>query len=216
MWLTDDQLRARSRGEIRRPDTYSYRTFLPETGGLYCTKIFGAVNWTHDKRHIPTDDRHEHWGHIELPEPVRRLEGPATQVILVCPPVFRRFRELSAAEHREVASARRAKLIALAQTERWPYSDSLDKVLAEEGLDDPAAIDTLESSVSEPPLNVAYRTIVNAAHMLRRLIELDAPASVVDESRTSLVSACARVVAELERGDLPAPIKALALGRALD
>jgi DNA-directed RNA polymerase subunit beta' len=38
------QIRAWSHGEIKKPDTINYRTIKPESGGLFCSKIFGPVN----------------------------------------------------------------------------------------------------------------------------------------------------------------------------
>jgi len=32
-----------SRGEIKKPETFNYRTFKPEKGGLFCEKIFGPT-----------------------------------------------------------------------------------------------------------------------------------------------------------------------------
>ena len=33
-------------GEVQRPETINFRTHQPETGGLFCEKIFGPIkNW---------------------------------------------------------------------------------------------------------------------------------------------------------------------------
>lgn len=213
MWIDDDELRALSRGEVRKPDTYNYRTFLPENAGLYCSVIFGPVGWKEGELGLATDDRREHWGHIELPEPIARVEGPSRRVILVLPPLYRPFRVVSAEEHRAIARARRAELVALASTERWPYCDPLEKVLAEEGLSLPADIECLEQGAIEPAVNSAYRAVINRARTLRRLLEVKAPADALDQTRESLKSACARVDVEVKRiGELPRAVQQLALG----
>ncbi len=111
MWLTDDEVRALSSGRVRSPESYGYLTYLPEEDGLYCTRIFGPVSWEErDLQGIPRDDRRERSGHLELPEPVPRRDGPPRRVILVVPPAWRRFRLLTAEEHRAHARARRAEL----------------------------------------------------------------------------------------------------------
>ena len=38
-----ETIRAWSRGEVKNPETINYRTFKPETLGLFCAKIFGPV-----------------------------------------------------------------------------------------------------------------------------------------------------------------------------
>ncbi len=38
-----EQIRARSFGEVTKPETINYRTFKPEHGGLFCSRIFGPV-----------------------------------------------------------------------------------------------------------------------------------------------------------------------------
>ena len=39
-----DQIKSWSYGEVTRPDTINYRTTKPESGGLFCSKIFGPSN----------------------------------------------------------------------------------------------------------------------------------------------------------------------------
>ena len=41
--LSSAQLRARSRGEVEKPETINYRTKKPERGGLHCARIFGPI-----------------------------------------------------------------------------------------------------------------------------------------------------------------------------
>ena len=38
-----EKIRSWSYGEVRMPETINYRTFRPETGGLFCAKIFGPT-----------------------------------------------------------------------------------------------------------------------------------------------------------------------------
>ncbi len=40
---SSDTMRARSYGEVKKPETINYRTFKPERDGLFCGKIFGPV-----------------------------------------------------------------------------------------------------------------------------------------------------------------------------
>lgn len=39
----EEQIRAWSYGEVKKPETINYRTFKPERDGLFCAKIFGPV-----------------------------------------------------------------------------------------------------------------------------------------------------------------------------
>ena len=41
--VSPEKTRSRSFGEVKRPDTVNYRTIKPETGGLFCSRIFGPV-----------------------------------------------------------------------------------------------------------------------------------------------------------------------------
>jgi len=40
---TDDQIRAWSNGEVKKPETINYRTLKPERDGLFCERIFGPT-----------------------------------------------------------------------------------------------------------------------------------------------------------------------------
>ena len=40
---TEDQIRAWSNGEVRKPETINYRTLRPEKEGLFDEKIFGPT-----------------------------------------------------------------------------------------------------------------------------------------------------------------------------
>ncbi|CAN2042645.1 RNA polymerase subunit beta' [Candidatus Magnetomoraceae bacterium gMMP-15] len=87
-----EQIRARSYGEIKKPETINYRTFKPEREGLFCAKIFGPTkdyecNCGKYKRMkhrgvicekcgvevIQSRVRRERMGHIELASPVSHI-----------------------------------------------------------------------------------------------------------------------------------------------
>ena len=38
-----DMIRSWSFGEVKKPETINYRTFKPESDGLFCAKIFGPI-----------------------------------------------------------------------------------------------------------------------------------------------------------------------------
>lgn len=187
-WLDDAALRARSSGRCEKPESYNYRTFLPEKRGLYAEEIFGPVQWAEGEMRLSEDVREGRLGHVELPEPLPWPGGPRRSVVLVVPPIHRRFRPSSPEESRERARKRRELLIAMDRSGDWPYCDPLPKLLAEEGLEDPSAIEQLGTTAVEPPLNVLYRRVVNLSNRLRRYHELDAPESVKDEDRRTLAS----------------------------
>ncbi|SFC51207.1 DNA-directed RNA polymerase subunit beta' [Flexibacter flexilis DSM 6793] len=87
-----ESILANSRGEVRQPETINYRTYKPETDGLFCERIFGPVkDWEcHCGKYkrirykgIVCDHcgvevtekkvRRERMGHIELVVPVAHI-----------------------------------------------------------------------------------------------------------------------------------------------
>ncbi len=89
---TPDNIRSWSSGELKNPETINYRTFKPESGGLFCQRIFGPVkDWECacgkykriKYRGIVCDRcgvevaqskiRRERMGHIELAAPVAHI-----------------------------------------------------------------------------------------------------------------------------------------------
>lgn len=226
--LTDEQLRARSSGRVTSPEAYNFRTFRPERRGLYSEEIFGEAKWASGElAAAAADDRSERWGHIELGEPVRHALSSSTapslaeslaapshgqSVVLVVPPVHRRFLLLTPHEHRERLRARRAELLELDRANQWPYSDSLETVLLEEGLADPDELESTGEGMIEPALSTAYRSIVNHANRLKRLVELDAPAVICESQRTALKEKCERLDVVLAASSLPKDVLMLALG----
>ncbi len=87
-----DKIREWSNGEVKKPETINYRTFKPESDGLFCAKIFGPVkdyecNCGKYKRMkhrgvvcekcgvevIRSSVRRERMGHIELATPVAHV-----------------------------------------------------------------------------------------------------------------------------------------------
>ena len=84
-----EQIRAWSYGEVKKPETMSYRTLKPERDGLYCERIFGPTkDWechcgkykrirykgkVCDRCGVEVTKakvRRERMGHIELAAPV--------------------------------------------------------------------------------------------------------------------------------------------------
>jgi hypothetical protein len=212
-WLDDDGVRATSSGAVTKPDTYNYRTFLPVPGGLYCEAIFGPVGWTTASAGIGIDTRADRWGHVELGLPTPWGAGPQRSVILVVPPAHRAFEHLPPEEAQQRAKARRDELVHLDASGQWPYSDALDEILAEEGLD--AEVDVVLDPPRwlEPALDVAYRSVVDAAGTRTRLAQLGAPPEILHDGAQRLAAACARLHIELERADLPGDVRRLALAR---
>ena len=89
---SSDQIRSRSFGEVKKPETINYRTFKPEHGGLFCARIFGPVKdyeclcgkYKRMKHRgivcekcgvevIESRVRRERMGHIELAAPVAHI-----------------------------------------------------------------------------------------------------------------------------------------------
>ncbi len=89
---SSEQIRSRSFGEVKKPETINYRTFKPEHGGLFCARIFGPVKdyeclcgkYKRMKHRgivcekcgvevIEAKVRRERMGHIELAAPVAHI-----------------------------------------------------------------------------------------------------------------------------------------------
>jgi DNA-directed RNA polymerase subunit beta' len=89
---SQEKIRERSFGEVKKPETINYRTFKPERDGLFCAKIFGPTkdyecNCGKYKRMkhrgivcekcgvevIPSKVRRERLGHIDLACPVAHI-----------------------------------------------------------------------------------------------------------------------------------------------
>jgi hypothetical protein len=200
----------RSSGRVENPETYNYRTFLPERRGLYCEDIFGPVPWKAGEQRMAEDQRRERWAHVELPFDVARGVGSGARLWVV-PPAYRRFSLLTPEAHRALARARRAELLALAAGDDWPYSDPLEKLLAEEGLADAAELELLEEGSVESRLNTAYRGVINISSRYRRLAELNAPQAVLESEEALVRQAVLRLDVELRSAQVPQEISALAL-----
>ncbi|MCP4355573.1 MAG: DNA-directed RNA polymerase subunit beta' [Proteobacteria bacterium] len=89
---SSEEIRQRSFGEIKKPETINYRTFKPEFGGLFCSRIFGPIKdyeclcgkYKRMKHRgivcekcgvevIESKVRRERMGHIELAAPVAHI-----------------------------------------------------------------------------------------------------------------------------------------------
>jgi hypothetical protein len=210
-------LHAHSHGRVTRPDSYNYRTFLPERGGLFCTEIFGPVSWSAGSMaEAAGDDRAERFGHIELPISVVFGGAPRT-VIVVVPPVVRRFRRMTAEAYRADGHARRRALLERRESADDLERERIDRRLRDDGLQSEEEINAREGeALIEPALNTRYRDVVNHANRLTRLTELEAPAEVIAQSRSALSDACARLEEELRLTPMPADIMAVALGELLE
>ncbi len=86
---SSEEIRQWSHGEVTKGETYSYRTYSPESDGLFCERIFGPVHSyqchcgklkgiqykglvcsTCGVEILPSSVRRERFGHIELASPV--------------------------------------------------------------------------------------------------------------------------------------------------
>jgi DNA-directed RNA polymerase beta' subunit len=203
--LSGSEALALSSGVVVKPDSYNYRTMLPERRGLYCEDIFGEATLSVESAarqgivrralRLDADDRKDRWGHIELPETIPHpLQNDAVFAhVMVVPPLYRRFIQRTAAESRRRATERRKELLSMINDQSWvgdckDGTDRPDKLLVEEGLETEADIRALGPTWEEPPLNGQYRAVVNDSVRLRRLLELGAPDELIEEQRRALVS----------------------------
>ena len=59
--MSDAERLACSSGEVRKPETINYRTYIPEKDGLMCERIFGMED---------SAERRRRFGHVSLPVPI--------------------------------------------------------------------------------------------------------------------------------------------------
>jgi DNA-directed RNA polymerase beta' subunit len=233
--LSPSEALALSSGVVVKPDSYNYRTMLPERRGLYCEDIFGEAKLSVESAarqgivrralRLDADARKDRWGHIELPEAISHpLQDDAVFAqVMVLPPWYRRFTQRTAEESRRLATKRREELLSMIDDESWvgdwrDGTDRPDKLLVEEGLELEADIRALGPTWEEPPLNGQYRALVNDSERLRRLLELGAPVELIEERRGSLVLRVRRLFEEIADqrsmlGDEVA-LRALSMSRA--
>jgi hypothetical protein len=172
--LDADTVRRSSRGRVISPESFGRSG--PELGGLVCERIFGT--WRPRSSACTQDDRDEHWGHIEFSHPCTHPIVPKARltVLPVVPPYYRRWTLVEVDELRRHARERRASL-----ENRDDLCDPPEKILAEEGLSDPDAL--TEPGVREHRLCRVYRALLNLDRQQSRLVELGAPAQIVEEQR---------------------------------
>lgn len=174
--VPDDEIRARSSGAIRKPETINYRTFVPEPGGLFCQEVFGDV---HERSPV----RRRRFGHYELPVPVLHpwLVSAVADRLGVSDDVVRR-------------------VLYDSQTLDGGFPADLDSTGAaalRTALDDPATDDWFFHVVPVLPpdlrplvplpggrfatsdLNDLYRRVINRGNRLRRLLDLKAPITIM-------------------------------------
>ena len=102
---SDEKIRERSKGEVKKPETINYRTLKPEKDGLFCERIFGPTkDWEcHCGKYkrvrykgivcdrcgvevTKSKVRRERMGHIELAAPVAHIwyfKGIPSRIALI-------------------------------------------------------------------------------------------------------------------------------------
>ncbi len=160
-WATTETVIARSHGAVKKPETFSPSTHLPETGGLFCPRIFGPI---HSFRcacgalgmrqagqvceacgveSASTSVRRKRFGHIELPIPVVHPWRPDLQLEAI--PVL--------------------------------PADLRPRVPLDDG------------RFATSDLNMLYRQVITQSHKVTRLMALDAPEHIVERECDSLQQA---------------------------
>ena len=221
-----DCVRDASNGEVRSPESYNYRTFRPEAGGLYDETVFGPLTEPGAVlEDVPDDRRSDRWGHVVLARPVPHPEDASRQLrsVPVLPPAYRRFRRLDRAETQEWARGTRDRIMADPDAVYQSQGDPPSTILGEMGLwsfdeDRPLndeEIEALEPVTQEPEVGGHYRRVINVSHRLHRLEELDAPARVLDEYYGSLRDAVAGLFAVIARLELSEDVRRRALARCV-
>lgn len=195
--MRDDELLAMSKGEIRKPETFNYRTLKPEDDGLFDTAVFGDYDELKELLAAGLDVQWgvtaatSNFGHIVLAQPVVHPYY-ATHGL----------EELADACGWEPQRVRDTLKHVLVHVDGapTPTGEVMDPSVAVYGaaafsevLSDPGAFlirHVLISPIATRPMvetdggwatshvNDLYRRVVNRNNRLRRLLELDAPAII--------------------------------------
>lgn len=213
---------AGSSGRVDNPLAYDTRTFRAEPGGLFSTEVFGPIPWEGEPR-VTEDARSDRWGHIELPVTVPHPDDPTVPLahVPVTPPAHRRYVQLTAEQTH--AWARRTRDAVLAQEASGAVDDPARTLLGEQGLwslEHDRPLDDAEIAAMPPVAREAtatglYRRVVNLAHAIRRLAELEAPVRVRDDQRARLSDAVQALFAHLATAGLPPEVAARARARCV-
>jgi hypothetical protein len=190
---TAEELLARSRGPIVRPETINYRTYAPVEGGLFCERVYGPEN---------SAGRRRRFGHIALPAPIIPLLWRTGS-----PSVLEQLLGLPAADverisRRDVpgpsggtgAAAIRALLEGLPEDRLPAGLRGRATALVQDTLlvppPDLRPIVLLDSgNFATSDLNDLYRRVLNHANRLRKLLELNAPEVILENERLKLQEA---------------------------
>ena len=206
---TDSDITSRSSGAVTKPETIHYRTYLPESGGLFCETVFGPEDSSLQRRRRS--------GHLELTEPVipifwRLGSKPVLARVLDCSPdqveaLVRRFNVVyekeGARQFRGVADPVDERLLDAGWTNLGTGIAAIQALLARTSPDRiPPTFGTagerffLRTIPVIPPdlrplvlldsgnfatsdLNDFYRRVINRNNRLRKLKELNAPAVII-------------------------------------
>lgn len=166
---------------------------------------------------IGEDVRSDRWGHIALANPVPHPDAPdvGLRYVPVMPPVYRRFRNMSAEETHSRARSERDWVMSNADSLYTTYGDLPDTLLLEQGLWNQVhgrplsdtEIEELPPMHIEPTVGGFYRRVIVRSQRTGRLTELGAPDEVVDSEWTSLVEAVHQLFAQLQGMDLPEDVR---------
>ncbi len=226
---SDAQIRARSHGEVQKPETLNYRTHKPEAGGLFCARIFGPIadyecvcgKYKRMKHRgvvcekcgvevIASKVRRERFGHVDLPVPVLHPwgYGPLAEWLGTDEKTVARIvREhltyaLSPAE--DLASG---GVYALRDEVRRTRTDDrplIDHVFYETWPVLPPDLRPIVPLVggryATSDLNDLYRRFINRSNRMKRLLELNAPFPILRSEVGHLQGALGALVDNGARG----------------
>jgi DNA-directed RNA polymerase beta' subunit len=208
---SNDELLKLSNGEIVKPDTYNYRTYLPEPNGLYNVEVFGKVNNKNFK--MEQDNRNIFWGHIALvikvPHPLNKKVEIET--ILIPPPASRKFKYIDIEIAKKDARERRDYLLKLNDNDPAFGCNTREEILAEEGILNEEDIDEMTEGIhQEPSLNTCFREVIIVNNRYARLVEINAPSQILNNEITELNNSVKHLFQVIEN-NLVDPLKQMAL-----
>lgn len=196
--MSADEVRARSNGVVRTPETIDPRTFRGQPNGLFCERIFGPISsnacacgqYTHMLHPgavceacgvmvVASSVRRERFGHIELPVPIPHPWYLADVAALLGVDAEEVLRMPSATLESELARTGEQAVLLDALPVLPP---DLRPIVPLDG-----------GRLATSDLNELYRRVVNTSIRLGRLMELQAPTMIVENERVLLFREIARL-----------------------
>lgn len=199
-----------SSGPVTSPENYHYETFRPAPDSMYDESIFGSLS-VYSEDAMVADPRSEKWGHIPLCSAVVWMKEEV-RTIPVIPPAYRRYVRLEPSATHAALRAERDGMLACGDSsvnhmlEAGLWNEEEDRPFSDE------EIAQLPGGLEACELAERYRFIININSQLKRMLELRAPAIILERLQERLLEGVQELFGQLaSEADLPELVRARAL-----